>query len=742
MSATDHTSPAPNSSELQATLQALQRAQQVAHLGSWHLDLKRNGLTWSDETYRIFGVTDNRPLTYEAFLEQVHPDDRDLVHNAWQAALQGAVYDVTHRIMVQGEVRWVRELADLIFAPDGSLLSGVGTVHDITEQKLSQMQYETIIDTTRDGFWIVDDMGRFLEVNNAYSRMIGYSKDELLRMGITDVEARERPEETRDRIRQLQEVGYALFETAHRCKDGSLLELEISVTCLPSGNGRMTAFLRDIGGRKQAETAMRQARLAAEEANRAKSEFLANMSHEIRTPMNAIMGLIRLVLDSDLSTRQQDFLRKAYDASRSLLAILNDILDYSKIEAGRLELNCQPCSVEDTLQRTADLFAPQLAEKGLELLIEIASDLPEMIITDQMRLLQVLNNLVSNAVKFTAAGEIHLTVEKLRQDGDRLQLRFTVRDTGIGLSKAQAERLFQPFTQADSSITRRYGGTGLGLAISRSLVELLGGAITVSSSEGAGATFSFTVEAVTAVAPHPRVLQQMDRLKVLVADDNPTSRIIISQLLQRWGQQVEVAASGEQALTLIRQAAEHGSPFDLLLADWPMPGMDGLQLLRAVQQDQAGGDLPRCLQVVMVTGYDREALLTAATELPLDGILQKPVVPTGLFDLLIGTRQPGLPGALQAAGSLLPTKPHDCRQTASPDDYASLCPLLLRLQDYLEEHELIPESLMQELEHAAAADPADRALARLQQQILLFDHREALATLATLLADLNCGIRP
>ncbi len=393
-----------------------------------------------------------------------------------------------------GRIIWVDLSVAVIRDERGKPANFVGQVIEITERIESELQYNTILNTTMDGFWINDLSGRFLDVNHAFSRMIGYSREELLTMKISDVEANECLEETRAHIEKILATGHDLFETRHRCKDGRILEVEVSVNYLPVADGKMAVFLRDISLRKQAEAALLEAKQAAEHISRAKSEFLANMSHEIRTPMNAIMGMTRLALDTGLTAQQQDYLQKAYAASQSLLAILNDILDYAKIEAGKIIINTMPFSIAETMNRVADHFNPQIAEKGLKLILEIAPDTPEAASGDQLRLLQVLNNLMSNAVKFTESGTIHLAVEPVYIDNESITLRFEVRDTGIGISKEQAALLFQPFTQADGSITRQFGGTGLGLAISRRLVELMGGEMQVSSTEGAGSVFIFTVQ--------------------------------------------------------------------------------------------------------------------------------------------------------------------------------------------------------------------------------------------------------
>jgi len=384
------------------------------------------------------------------------------------------------------------------------------------------------------------------------------------------------------------------------------------------------------------------ARRIAEAANRSKSEFLANMSHEIRTPMNAIIGMTQLLLDSPLSQHQRDYLRKSLFSSKALLGVLNDILDYSKIEAGHLEMEKSPFSLESVLRASSDLVAERIEEKALELFIEIDPDVPDRVVGDPLRLGQVLNNLLGNAAKFTEQGVIHLRVSLRERGASEVLLTFSVRDSGIGMSEDAVKRLFQPFCQADSSITRKYGGTGLGLTISKQLVALMSGEMSVTSEPGKGSTFLFSArfglpeEGNVGVAHE--ALQALAPMRTLVVDDQETSLAILQSLLASLHFEVDVASSGDEALHKIRLSFVKGKPYELLLFDWKMPGMDGLQAAIAAGKLSEENAFPLMPTIIMVTAYSREQLLKQAnTDAPslISAILTKPVTSSSLFDALL-----------------------------------------------------------------------------------------------------------
>jgi two-component system sensor histidine kinase/response regulator len=376
------------------------------------------------------------------------------------------------------------------------------------------------------------------------------------------------------------------------------------------------------------------AKEAAEEATRAKSEFLANMSHEIRTPMNAIMGMAHLALKTDLTAKQYDYLKKVDISAKSLLGIINDILDFSKIEAGKLDMETVDFQLEDTLDNISTLIGIKTQEKGLELLFKTDPAVPTALVGDPLRLGQILINLSNNAVKFTDAGEIVVTTELVKKNDRQITLKFSVRDSGIGMTAEQAAKLFQPFMQADSSTTRKYGGTGLGLTISKRLAEMMGGKIWVESRPGQGSTFSFTADfglGKEKARQKFKPSQDLRGMKVLVVDDSAASRDILQEMLESFSFEVTLTASGQAGITELEKASK-SRPFELVIMDWKMPGMDGIETSRRIKNHP---DLSKIPAVVLATAYGREEVMQKAEAVGLEGFLLKPVSPSMLFDTIM-----------------------------------------------------------------------------------------------------------
>jgi PAS domain S-box-containing protein len=640
--------------------------------GYWHVD-------YSDPDYYY-----QSELAARVLGEEIKPDGRYHLQDEWFSRLidadpelaqktdeiyQGAIvgryehYDAVYpyKRPADGQIVWLHAAGRVVRGEDGKAQHMYGVYQDITENKRAEQEikaseqrvreteqfFRSVLELAPDGLMVVDDGGVVELANAQCEKLFGCPREKLIGQSLAslipqDEEAWSLTLKNAFHGRPSPREMDASRDLCGLHQDGSRFPVEVGLSPLPARNGasaKVAISILDVSQRKEQENALKLAKEKAEEATELKSMFLANMSHEMRTPMNAINGLAHLALKTDLTDKQRDYVGKIHDAGRSLLSVINDILDFSKVEAGKLDIEDIEFALDDVISSVTTLTGEKAHDKGLEFLAEVPASVPLRLIGDPLRLGQVLTNLVNNAIKFTEKGEIRLRTECVKNSLGRVELHFSVSDTGIGMTQEQVTRLFQPFTQADMSTTRKHGGTGLGLTISQKLVEVMKGRIWLESEAGVGSTFHFTVSLGigSTLADDRTVPARLRKLNVLVVDDNPGAREILTNALINVTARADSVGSGEEALAAIARC-DGTTPYDVVFLDWQMPIMDGLETIRRMKRTSTITRPPR---IVLVTAFGWQEVREEAERLEVDAYLMKPATRSMLVDALVTVFAPG-----------------------------------------------------------------------------------------------------
>ena len=636
--------------ELKRSEERLAAAQKMAHVGSWEVDLVTNEVIWSDEEYRLFGLEPGEcEASYDLYLSLVHPDVREDAAKWFDAVVamkQSSRMDVLI-VRPDGAERILNSWADVVLDEAGNAVRVVGTSQDVTEREKaeralgeSEERFQLVSRATDDAIWDWNVVANKISYSESFQTLFGYDTGRSkVEAGLSHIHPEDHAEvmASLDAFFAGREEAWS-GEYRYLCADGShafVYDRGYVVRDVEGKPLRMVGAMMDMTLPKQAQEDLRVAKEAAEAASRAKSEFLANMSHEIRTPMNGIIGMTDLTLETDLNHDQREYLGMVKSSAHSLLGLINDILDFSKIEAGKLELETIDFSLRECLGGLLKPLGIRADQKGLELVADIASDVPDHLVGDPMRLRQILINLTDNAIKFTERGEVVVKVLNQAAANGASHLHFSITDTGIGIPAEKQKAIFEAFAQADGSTTRTYGGTGLGLSIASCLIQKMHGRIWIESKVGEGTTFHFTASLPVQATPLPVVahakLRDLAGLRALVVDDNQVNRRILREMLVNWRMNPTLVESGQAGLDEMLRAAKCESGYQLVLIDAIMPEMDGFALAEKIQDQPELADAT----VMMLSSAMPAGSTVRCAALGIASSLTKPVTQSDLLDAIL-----------------------------------------------------------------------------------------------------------
>ena len=689
--------------------------------GTWEWNVQTDAFVINERWADIIGYTlpELNPVSVNLWLEHCHPDDMKVAKSLLAQHIEGALgyYECEIRMRHRdGHWVWIQERGKISsWTPDGKPEWMSGTHMDISERKNAaaqlseQLQFvEILLEATPTAIYIKDRAGRYVRFNKAFENLFEIERADWLGKTVFDLVPGESAALMHAKDLALSDAGtaqtYEASFTRHR--SGAVIEGHFCKAALSNSEGRITGLvgtITDVTERNRTSRELRTAMQEAEAATTAKSQFLANMSHEIRTPMNAILGMLKLLHNTELTPRQLDYTSKTEGAAKSLLGLLNDILDFSKMDAAKMALDLQPFRVDQLIRDLSVIVSANLGNKPVALHFDIDPAAPQALIGDAMRLQQVLINLSGNAIKFTAQGEVVIQIRQLAQTATDATLRFSVQDSGIGIATDKLAHIFTGFSQAEASTTRRFGGTGLGLSISRQLVTLMGGELAVDSVLGQGSTFYFTLtlpitdllpDDLDVVIKTPAITpRRLEGMRLLVVEDNLINQQVAQELLSNEGALIDIAANGQLGVEAVAAARP---PFDAVLMDLQMPVMDGYAATRAIRTELGMTDLPIIAMTANVMASDRAACLAAG----MNDHVGKPFNLPQLIQLL-QTVTHHTPGATVITSPSGPAKPEVAPAPTEADDVASALERLggntdlyaRILRDYLSEIAHLPDQL-------------------------------------------------